>query len=79
MARLTGVERPGFSLARVIFAAVRRRLGHVPRPVRISALNPPVLRGYAFMEAAQEGAGRVPKGVKKLAQTRVSTRVGCPF
>ena len=79
MARITGVEQPGFSFAAVIFAAVKRRLGRVVRPLRIHALSPANLRGYAFMEAGQEGAGAVPAGLKKLAQVRVATRIGCPF
>ncbi len=79
MSRLAGVERPGFSFAALIFRAVRRRLGRTPRPLRVHALNPPTLRGYAFMEAGQEGGSALPSGLKKLAQVRVATRVGCPF
>lgn len=79
MARIPGLESPGFSLTALIFAAVKRRLGRVVRPVRIHALRSPLLRGYAFMEAGQEGADEVPKALKKLAQIRVAMRVGCPF
>ena len=79
MARLEGVQRPGLSFAGALFAFVKRRLGRVPTPLRINALNPTILRGYAFMESAQESARRVPKGIKILAQLRVATRIGCPF
>jgi hypothetical protein len=79
MARVEGVERPGFSFAAVVYFMVKRKLGHVVRPLRIHALSPPILRGYALMEDAQESARAVPKGLKKLAQIRVATRVGCPF
>jgi alkylhydroperoxidase family enzyme len=79
MSRLVGAQRPGFSLARVVFYFVKRKLGRVVRPLRIHALSPPNLRGYAMMEGAQESAGSVAKGLKTLAQIRVSTRVGCPF
>jgi alkylhydroperoxidase family enzyme len=79
MARIAGVDRPGMSLAAVVFAAVKRKLGRVPRPLRIHAVHPAILRGYALMESAQEGASTVPRGLKKLAQTRVATRIGCPF
>lgn len=79
MARLTGVDAPGLSLTSIIFAAVRRKLTRVPRPVRIHALNPPIIRGYAFMEGAQESAGSVPRQLKKLAQIRAATRICCPF
>lgn len=79
MARITGVERPGLSIAAVVFAMVKRGLGKVVRPLRIAALNPPILRGYAFMESAQQSAHQLPTGLKKLAQVRVATRIGCPF
>ncbi len=79
MARLDGVQRPGLSFAAVIFALVKRKLGRVPQPMRITALNPAVLRGYALMESAQESASSAPKHLKVLAQIRVATRVGCPF
>ena len=79
MARIQGLDRPGFSLAAAIFAAVKRKIGKVPRPVRIHALQKGILRGYAFMEAGQEGAATVPRELKKLAQVRVAMRIGCPF
>ena len=79
MARITGVETPGASFATLIFRAMRKRLGRVPRPARIHALAPAVLRGYAFMEAGQESADAIPKKLKKLGQVRVATRIGCPF
>ena len=79
MARITGVEKPGPSFATLIFRAVRRRLGRIPRPIRIHALAPALLRGYAFMEAGQESAAGVPGRLKKLGQVRVATRIGCPF
>ncbi|HEX6588694.1 MAG TPA: hypothetical protein VF039_06700 [Longimicrobiales bacterium] len=79
MARISGVDNPGASFATLIFRAVRKRLGRVPRPMRIHALAPAVLRGYAFMEAGQESATGVPKKLKKLGQVRVATRIGCPF
>lgn len=79
MARLTGVEKPGPSLTAWVFRAVKKKLGRVPRPTRITALAPKILRGAAMMEAAQQAADAVPTRVKKLAQVRVATRVGCPF
>ena len=71
--------KPGLSLASVIFAMVKRRLGHVPRPVRVHALNPASLRGYALMESAQESGRGVPVALRKLAQVRTASRIGCPF
>lgn len=79
MSRFSGVENPGVSLTAVIFRAVRKRLGRVPRPLRVHALSPSSLRGYAFMEAGQEGGSALPTALKTLAQVRVATRIGCPF
>jgi alkylhydroperoxidase family enzyme len=79
MARLEGVQRPGFSLSALIYFFVRRKLGRVVRPIRIHALSPQSLRGYAVMEGAQKAADSLPKRLKKLGQLRVSMRVGCPF
>ena len=79
MSRLEGVVRPGLSLAAVVFFFVRRELGRVVQPIRIHALSPRNLRGYAMMEGAQESADFVPRSLKKLGQIRVATRVGCPF
>lgn len=79
MARLAGVTRGGSLLARLAFFFCRRKLGRVVTPVRVHALHGRVLWGYAQMELAQEGARRVPAGVKALAQIRVAMRVGCPF
>ncbi len=79
MARLEGVQNPGVSFAAILFSFVKRKLGRVPQPMRITALNPTILRGYAFMESAQQSASTVPQHPKVLAQLRVATRVGCPF
>ena len=79
MARIPGVERGGGPLTRLIFLLVRRRLGRVPRPLRIAALQPRVLLGHGLMEQAQEKAREVASSVKRLAQVRVAMRVGCPF
>ena len=77
--RTTGVESPPSLFTRIIFSLVKRRLGKVPVPLRIMALQPPLVRGGAFMEQAQEAATLVPLRFKKLAQTLVASRVGCPF
>jgi hypothetical protein len=79
MARIPGVERGGGLITRLVFFLVRRRLGRVPRPVRITALRPTVLLGYGLMEQAQLKASALGNSLKKLAQVRVAMRVGCPF
>jgi hypothetical protein len=79
MARIAGAaEGPGL-LGRFIFRAVRKRLGRVPVPLRIAALQPPLLVGVGLMESGQQKASALPVALKRLAQVRVATRVGCPF
>jgi hypothetical protein len=77
--RTGGVERAPTLFTRIIFFLTKRRLGMVPVPARIMALQPPLLRGGAFMEQAQEAATIVPIRLKKLAQMLTASRVGCPF
>jgi hypothetical protein len=78
MARLRGVERKPSLLVRLVFFLARRRLGHVPRPLRIRALRPGLLVAGSMMDLASEP--RTLRGpVVKLAQVRVAMRVGCPF
>ena len=79
MPRSTGVSRGRTPLSRLILFLVKRRLHKVPVPTRIMALRPPLLRGGALMELSQESATLVPARYKKLAQTLVASRVGCPF
>ena len=71
MPRVLGVEKPGVSLAGVLFRVVLRKLGTVPRPLRIHALSRTSLRGYAMMEGAQESAKSVPQHLRKLAQPSI--------
>ncbi len=79
MARLEGVSNPGISMAGIVFYFVRRKLGRVVRPTRIHALNSTLLRGYAAMEGAQESGDSVAGDLKRLAQLRAATLVGCAF
>ncbi|HJR61820.1 MAG TPA: hypothetical protein VJ813_20600 [Vicinamibacterales bacterium] len=79
MARMTGVDRCRTLLSRLILFLVNRRLHKVPVPTRIMALRPGLLRGGALMELSQASASLVPLRLKKLAQTLVASRVGCPF
>ena len=77
MARASGVDHGRTGLSRLILFLTRRRLGHVPVPARIMALQPALLRGGALMELSQEAATMVPLRYKKLAQMlTVSTAPG---
>ena len=79
MARLEGAGQQPSLLARAAFFAARRRLGRVPRPLRIQALAPRVLTGSGQMEMAQGKMDRMPAPLVRLGQLRVATHVGCPF
>ena len=79
MARLTGVERGGSLLSRVLFFLTRKKLGRVPRPMRIHALVPRLLSRVARMDLVQEEPRHLPRSLVKLGQVRVAMRVGCPF
>ncbi|MBA2302003.1 MAG: hypothetical protein H0W08_05165 [Acidobacteria bacterium] len=79
MARATGLDRGRTVLSRLLFFLIKRRLGKVPVPARITALRPALLRGGALMELSQESSRLVPPRLMKLAQTLVASRVGCPF
>jgi hypothetical protein len=79
MARIEGVTNPRSVFAKAVYWFAKRRLGRVPLPVRIHALQPKVFGGYARMELGQDKAKSVPFAVKALASIRVATRVGCPF
>ena len=79
MARIEGVKQGGPLLGRFAFWLSRRKIGRVPKPLRIYALHRRLLMGYGQMEMAQEKAQRVPASVKSLASVLVALRVGCPF
>lgn len=79
MARIEGMRGRGTGFARVVFFALERKLGRVIEPMRVHARHKGIFRGYVRMETAQDGAGLVPTRLKRLAQVRAATRIGCPF
>ena len=54
MARIDGVNKGCSLIARIVFFFAKRRVGKIPNPIRIMALNTPILRGHGLMEQAQE-------------------------
>ena len=79
MARIKGVYKGGSLIAQIVFFFSKRKVGKVPKPIRIMALHIPILKGYAHMELAQEKAKQTSHTIKKLADLRIATLVGCPF
>ena len=56
MARIEGDSKGSSLNARIVFFFAKRRVGKIPNPIRIMALNTPILRGYGLMEQAQESS-----------------------
>ena len=79
MARISEVSKGGSLIARIVFFFSKRKVGKVTSPIRIMALNTPILWGYGQMELGQERAKGVSHTIKILADLRIATLIGCPF
>jgi hypothetical protein len=78
MARIGGVERPGW-FTRVVLGVAKRMVGKVPEPMLISAHNPAIFQAGAAYEYFLGRARSVPKRLKTLASIKAATLIGCPF
>lgn len=80
MARIEGVGQAQANLfTRWFYGMVRRRIGRVPEPLRITAHQPRLLAGLGGMELAQEAVHSVDSVVKALVQIKAAMMIGCPF
>lgn len=80
MARIEGIrDRQANLFTRAIYAAVRRKIAHVPEPMRITAYQPRLLAGLAGMEMAQEALHTVDPLLKALVSIKAAMLIGCPF
>ena len=80
MARITGLEtRRAPWRVRLIFAAIRKRLGLVPESVRLRARVPGLLEAAAAMERFDNRPGTLPPRWKRLAMLKTAALTGCPF
>ncbi len=80
MARIDGVDgKQDNAFVRSFYAAVRRKLGRVPEPMRITAHQPRLLAGLGGMEMAQEAMHTVDPVLKALASIKTAMLIGCPF
>jgi hypothetical protein len=80
MARISGVEPEQASLlARFVYWMVRRKIGRVVLPIKITAHHPRLLRALAEMETGQAAAKTVDTGLKSLASVKTAMLIGCPF
>ena len=80
MSRGTGVpDREASLRTRIIYWLVKRRLGMIPRGVRIRARDPKLLELSGRMDLHIAKSESVPAVLKELAQIKVAVMVGCPF
>jgi hypothetical protein len=64
---------------RFIYWLVKRKLGKIPRGVRIRARDPKLLELSGRMDLHIGKPESVPAILKELAQIKVAMMVGCPF
>jgi len=80
MARIEGIrDRQANAFTRFVYGAVRRKIGRVPEPMRITAHQPRLLAALAGMEMAQEAMRTVDPVVKALVGIKTAMLIGCPF
>ncbi len=80
MARIRGIgDAEGNVFTRFVYSMVRRKIGSIPEPMRITAHQPKLLAALAGMEVAQEGLRTVDPVVKALAGIKTAMMIGCPF
>ena len=80
MARIEGIgDKEANLFTRSIYRAVRRKLGKVPEPMRITAHQQRLLAALGGMELAQEAMHSVDPVVKVLAEIKTAMLIGCPF
>jgi len=79
-ARIAGVpDGRGGPLVRMAARIARRRLGHVPEPMRVTARSPWLYRGYLGFEMGLMRARALDPKLGELAALRVAQLADCPF
>jgi len=80
MARIEGIgDKQANAFTRFVYRAVRRKIGRVPEPMRITAHQPRLLAALAGMEMAQEAMRSVDPVVRALVGIKAAMLIGCPF
>lgn len=80
MARIEGInDKEANVITRTIYGGVRRKLGRVPEPMRITAHQPRLLAALGGMEMAQEAMRSVDPAIEALAGIKTAMLIGCPF
>ncbi len=76
--RIRPARKPGF-IVRLIFRAMKKRLGSVPFPSEVKAHRPALLVGDVIVGSALMGDRAAPNKLKILASLRAATLIGCVF
>jgi hypothetical protein len=80
MARIEGLEsREAGLFARFVYWMVKRKLGRVVQPIKITAHHPRLLRAVGQMEMGQEAANTIDAALKALVGIKTAMLIGCPF
>jgi alkylhydroperoxidase family enzyme len=80
MDRIRGIsDREAGFLTGLLYRAVRKSLGLVPKSKRLAAHHTPTLLAGSWMDAINARARAVPAILKELAQLKVALMAGCPF
>lgn len=78
--RVQGVsESQAGWLTRLIYRALRKKIGVVPKSKTLAAWHTPTLLASSWMDAVNADARTLPHSLKELAQLKVAAMVGCPF
>ncbi len=64
---------------RLLFSALKRRLGKVLTPSRVQAHRPGILWAATGMTVALEASKAVDTRVKRMVSLRAAQIIGCPF
>jgi hypothetical protein len=80
MQRIAGIEPQQANLfTRFVYWMTKRQIGRVIEPLKVTALQPRLLRASGQMEYAQRKMHSVDETLKALADIKVATLIGCPF
>jgi len=80
MPRIAGIQPSQANLfTRFVYWMVKRQLGRVIEPLKVTAHSRGLLAGMGRMESAQQKMHAAPGTLKELASIKVATLIGCPF
>ena len=80
MARIRGLESHETGLlTRFLYWMVKRKIGRVILPFKVTAHQPRLLRATGQMEMGQQALRTVEPRLKALAEIQAAVLIGCPF